>query len=137
MMERFNTGINRNELSTEAPRATRFTVVRPIVALTTSAQTILTVPGNQFFQVGGLRVTNHSGSAADFTIYEVPNGGSVGASTTAYGAISLAANQAVELIEPRYKDMYPAQTTVQALASANNALNIRIWGVLIEGGDPL
>lgn len=106
----------------------------PVTALTTSAQTILTVPAGRFFQIGCMHLINTTGSAVTVDVHRVPSGGSLAAGNEIIPSESIFA-KSVSSTE-RFCRMLGPGETLQALASASG-VNMELWGVFIDGGDPL
>lgn len=135
-----STRINRTQQSVEPQAAVRSLVARPVTAVTAtgagSAQVLLTIPSDQLFQFGGVIASNHTGSAVAFSLHVVPSGGSAGSGNIVSPAKSIAANDAVEILQNKSL-IAPAGSTIEVHAGSTPAINLTLWGVLISSGDPL
>jgi hypothetical protein len=90
------------------------------IELTTSNQDIFTLSAGVLRNLV-VTISNKTGSAATFTLYLVPSGGSAGDDgTNLYTAYSVPANDFVELSIPKMV----ANDKLVAAASANNALEM-------------
>lgn len=97
--------------------------------LTTTAQTLFTV-SQGVIRGGSLLVSNKTSSPATVTIYKIPSGGPVAGDdgTNLHVGHSVPANDYIELPLPKIG----ATTTISALASANNALEISDHNILVR-----
>lgn len=139
-MTPFDPNIARTKQETEQQRPGRTIVALPVTAITATsagtAQEILAVPDNRIFHVSSFKVCNHTGTAQTFTMHLVPSAGSAGNGNVIYSEESVPANDTVTLAE-RNTLMAPAGSTVEVHSDSATALNIILWGALIESGDPL
>lgn len=94
--------------------------------LTTSGQTLYTVPAGKTAIIKQLVVTNVTGSAATFSLYI----GSATAANALFSATSVAANDAIVI---NLSQVLNSTEILTALASANSTLNITISGVENDG----
>ena len=94
--------------------------------LTTSGQTLYTVPASKTAIIKQLVVTNVTGSAATFSLYI----GSATAANALFSATSVAANDAIVI---NLSQVLNSTEILTALASANSTLNITISGVENDG----
>jgi hypothetical protein len=94
--------------------------------LTTSGQTLYTVPASKTAIIKQIVVTNVTGSAATFSLYI----GSVATANALFSATSVAANDTVII---NLSQVLTQNEILTALASANSTLNITISGVENDG----
>jgi hypothetical protein len=94
--------------------------------LTTSGQTLYTVPASKTSIIKQIVVTNVTGSVATFSLYI----GSVATSNALFSATSVAANDTVII---NLSQVLTQNEILTALASANSALNITISGIENDG----
>lgn len=94
--------------------------------LTTSAVAIYTVPANRTTIVKQLVATNTSASAATFTLYI----GTATAANAVFNATSVAANDSLVI---NLSQVLSTGEVLNALASANTAINLTISGVENDG----
>lgn len=94
--------------------------------LTTSGQTLYTVPASKTAIIKQVVVTNVTGSAATFSLYI----GSATAANALFSATSVAANDAIVI---NLSQVLNSTEILTALASANSTLNITISGVENDG----
>ena len=132
--------IPRVQQENERQAPGREIICLPVTAITATsagaAQTLLTVPGENLFQVGAFKVCNHTAGAVTFSMHIVPSGGSAGDGNLVYSEESVPANDTVTLAE-RNTLMAPEGSTIEIHAGSTPALNIILYGVLISSGDPL
>jgi hypothetical protein len=94
--------------------------------LTTSGQTLYTVPSSKTSIIKQIVVTNITGSAATFSLYI----GSAATPNALFSATSVAANDTIII---NLSQVLNSLDILTALASANNSLNITISGVENDG----
>lgn len=94
--------------------------------LTTSGQTLYTVPAGKTAIIKQLVVTNVTGSSATFSLYI----GSAATPNALFSATSVAANDAIVI---NLSQVLNSTEILTALASANSTLNITISGVENDG----
>jgi len=94
--------------------------------LTTSGQTLYTVPASKTAIIKQIVVTNVTGSAATFSLYI----GSAATPNALFSATSVAANDTVII---NLSQVLTQNEILTALASVNSALNITISGVENDG----
>lgn len=94
--------------------------------LTTSGQTLYTVPASKTAIVKQIVVTNVTGSSATFSLYI----GSAATPNALFSATSVAANDAIVI---NLSQVLNSTEILTALASANSTLNITISGVENDG----
>jgi hypothetical protein len=94
--------------------------------LTTSGQTLYTVPASKTSIIKQIVVTNVTGSAATFSLYI----GSAATPNALFSATSVAANDTVII---NLSQVLTQNEILTALASANSTLNITISGIENDG----
>jgi len=107
-------------------------VMLPLTALQTTASTLLTVRDGVDLWLNHLWVANTTGGAVTYTLYFVPPSGSPATANAAVFARSLPANTP-ELVEVAINHRLGPGSTIQALCSSNNAINMGGWGYFIQG----
>ena len=109
-------------------------VPRPIdlVALQTTAGTILTARADADFQIEHIFVANVSGSAATYTLHLVPASGSVSTANKVIDAEAISANSSSVVFALKGMMLQPGMT-LRGLGSANDAINIGGWGYDFQG----
>ena len=93
----------------------------PPTVLGVAAATLYTVPStpsSSLLRGGRIRVTNTTGAAQTATLYAVPFGGTAAAGNSFASAVSVPANNYLDIDVP----IMPAQSFIQALAGAANAI---------------
>ncbi len=93
--------------------------------LTTTAATLLTVPvtpTSSLLRGGRVRLTNTTAGAVTATLYAVPLAGTAAAGNCFASAISVPANNYLDVDVP----IMPAGAFMQALAGANTSLTIHM-----------
>ena len=102
--------------------------LKPVAALelTTSFQTVYTVPAATVFTCAVIHIVNTTSSAKTVQVCIVPSGGSPLASNALLYDFSIAANDFIEFAKG---DIWAAQSTLQAKASAGSAVVIKLSGV--------
>lgn len=98
----------------------RFFAPQQIPAADTTIYTVPSTPTQTVMKSMRVRLTNTTGSAAAITLYAVPSGGAVGASNTCLPAVSIAANDYLDVDVP---DM-SASDSLHALGGTANAITI-------------
>lgn len=95
--------------------------------LTTSAATYYTCPTLTRARIATFAATNTSGGAVTISVHLVPSAGSATDSNIVADEISLAAKE-TKSISGAIGQVLEAGGTIQALASANTAINIVVSG---------
>lgn len=108
----------------------------PLVSLTTSYQTILTARDDADFLVEALWVAEWSGTARTYSVSLVPPAGSPGTANTIAFQCALPAYQ-TDIVIGGYGLLVQPGYTLQALASAGNAVNIYGHGFDMIGTEGL
>lgn len=98
----------------------------PVAELTTSFQTLYTVPAATTFTCGMLHVSNNTGSAVTVRICLVPDGGSALAANALIWDLQVEPNSVFELLKG---DSWPALSLLRALAGSNSAITVKMSGV--------
>ncbi len=101
----------------------------PVTQLTTSMSTLYTLPSSTNFTVTMLHICNVTGSAATVRLCLVPNGGSPTAANAILWDFSIAANDVQELLKGDIWIDGAGPATIQAQASANTSINIKLAGI--------
>lgn len=96
--------------------------------LTNAAVTLYTSVAKTI--IDKLTVCNTSGGAVTVTIYIVPSGGSVGASSLIVATFSIAANTTVDMTQIQ-NQILEAGDFIAALASSTTVMTIRAAGRLV------
>jgi hypothetical protein len=84
-------------------------------ALTTTIATLYTVPANTRTYIKDIHVNNTTAGALTFTLYLVPNAGSIATSNALFYTFSVPANSIYHWTGTQ---IIPASSTIRALASA-------------------
>jgi hypothetical protein len=117
------------QFQTEQQARSQLILPKPIAVtpLGTTASVIYTADAVADFWIVHLWVTNTTGSAVTYTVHFVPPSGTAAVGNRAVSAKSLAANTS-EVIDVAVNHRIAAGSTVQALCSSANAVNIGGWG---------
>ncbi|MEL6361724.1 MAG: hypothetical protein AAFR21_11620 [Pseudomonadota bacterium] len=103
-----------------------------VTPLQTTALTIYTALESTDFRIEHLWVSNVTGSAATFDLYQVPDGGTAATANALVYQESVAANTS-KVVEVAKGHLLQPETILQALCSSNNAINLGGWGYDILG----
>lgn len=103
-----------------------------ITPLQTTVSTVYTADAVADFLIEHMWVSNITGGALTYTIYFVPPSNSASTINAAVVGKSLAANTS-ELVTVAVNHRIPAGSTIQALCSSNNGINLGGWGSDIFG----
>jgi hypothetical protein len=100
----------------------------PVAALqlTTGFQTVYTVPAVTVFTCAVIHIANTTASPITVEICLVPSAGSPTAANALAWDFSIAANDFIEFAKG---DIWPAQSTLQAKASAGTSAVLKLSGV--------
>ena len=98
----------------------------PTLLLTTSFQTVYTVPASTLFTVSMLHISNNTNVDRLVQVCVVPAAGSADSTNALMYDFSIAPNNFLELLRG---DIWGAGVTLQAKASAGTSVTIRISGI--------
>lgn len=103
-----------------------------VTQLQTTVTTIYTAGENADFEIGGLIVSNVTGSPDSVTVYFVPDGGTAGTDNAAAVTVTVGANTVLRLSAFDGLFLEPG-TILQALCGTNDAVNLMGWGYDYQG----
>ena len=97
-------------------------------ALTASAQSLYSVPTGKTTTLKTILLANYTSSAGTATIHLVPSGGTVSNANKIYGEVLVDANSTAQIDTNIF---IPEGSSLQALASTTNKINIHVSGIEI------
>lgn len=103
-----------------------------ITRLQTTVTTIYTAGANSDFEIGGLIISDVTVGPETVSIYFVPDGGTAGPTNAAVIDLAIAANTLTRLSQFDGLVLAPG-TSIQALCSTNDSVNIMGWGYDYQG----
>lgn len=122
----------RTRFEAEAPERLSTRRPIPLVALTTSFQTILTARADADFLVQALWVAERNGGTHDYTLCLVPPAGSASAANAVAFEVTVATRTTASVVGGAGL-LVPPGYTLQALADTADRINIFGWGYDLIG----